>query len=296
MPINSFINYLAFEKRYSSHTVKAYQTDLNQFFIYLKGQYQLDNALEVGHFHIRSWIVSLMEAKITPKSINRKIATLNSYFKFLIRSGKLEKSPMSKIQAPKTAKKLPSVVSSDQMNLLLKVELDETNFKSFTDYLIIEILYQTGMRRAELINLKISDFSTSGNTLKVLGKRNKERLIPIQAELIYKLETYIQKREQISSAWKKDTNHLLISDTGKPLYDKYVYRVVHKYLSMVSTQQKKSPHMVRHSFATHLLENGADINAVKELLGHANLAATQIYTHNTIEKLKKTYKQAHPKA
>lgn len=296
MPISSFINYLTFEKRYSAHTIKAYQTDLDQFFIYLKVQYQLDNALEVGHFHLRSWIVSLMESKISPKSINRKIATLNTYFKFLIRSGKLEKSPMSKIQAPKTAKKLPTIITSDQMNLVLESELDEANFKSFTDYLIIEILYQTGMRRAELVNLKVSDFSKSGSTLKVLGKRNKERLIPIQGSLTEKIQAYIQKREEVLKENKLAINNLLVNESGLALYDKYVYRVVHKYLGMVCTQQKKSPHMVRHSFATHLLENGADINAVKELLGHASLAATQIYTHNTIEKLKKTYKQAHPKA
>ena len=296
MPTSSFINYLQFEKRYSPHTLKAYQTDLDQFFIYIKAQYQMDNALEVEHFHIRSWIVSLMEFEITPKSINRKIASLNSYFKFLIRTGKIEKTPMSKIQAPKTAKKLPGIISSVQMNVVLENDLDESNFKSFTDYLIVELLYQTGMRRAELINLKINDYSKSGNTIKVLGKRNKERLIPIQAQIIEKIEAYINKREKLLTTLGVENDNLLINENGLDLYDKYIYRVVHKYLSIVSTQQKKSPHMVRHSFATHLLENGADINAVKELLGHANLAATQIYTHNTIEKLKKTHKQAHPKA
>ncbi|MBT8194975.1 MAG: tyrosine-type recombinase/integrase [Bacteroidia bacterium] len=296
MPISSFINYLQFEKRYSPHTIKSYQTDLGQFFIYIKSQYQMEDGLEVGHFHIRSWIVSLMEAEISPKSINRKIATLNTYFKFLIREGKLEKSPMTKIQAPKTPKKLPSVVTTAQMNIVLEDQLDESDIKSFTDYLIIEILYQTGMRRAELVNLLVGGFSKTGSTLKVLGKRNKERLIPIQKQLVEKLELYLEKRNKILNKAGLNHSNLLINESGKPLYDKYIYRVVNKYLGAVSTQQKKSPHMVRHSFATHLLENGADINAVKELLGHANLAATQIYTHNTIEKLKRTYKQAHPKA
>lgn len=290
---DAFINYLRYEKRFSPHTVLAYSNDLEQFFLYLKNVYSLDDITQVNHSILRSWIVSLMENKISARSTNRKISTLKSFYKFLLREKIVDTNPMHKIQSPKNPKRLPVFVEKTKMDLLL----DETSFKNDLtgrrNLLILEMLYATGMRRAELVNLKESDINFSNSTLKVLGKRNKERIIPIAAHLKKLIKEYIDKKEQEISS---EENFLFATNKGKKIYPGLVYKIVNSSLKKVTTLGKKSPHVLRHTFATHLLNNGADLNAIKELLGHANLAATQIYTHNTIEKLKSVYLKAHPKA
>jgi len=284
-----FKKYIQFEKRFSTHTVVAYQNDLLQFSDYLSQAYKISNIAEVNHLIIRSWIVDLMNQKITPRSVNRKITTLKTFYKFLLRQKIVAENPMLKIQSPKTSKRLPVFVEKEKMDVLLdNVEFGE-DFSGQRNKLIIELFYSTGMRLSELINLKTADIDLYSNTLKVLGKRNKERIIPFSAELKKQIEKYM--------ALKVDTTneYLLSRESGKKLYEKFVYTIVKTYLSQVTTIDKKSPHVLRHTFATHMLNNGADLNAIKDLLGHANLSATQVYTHNTVEKLKNIHKQAHPK-
>jgi integrase/recombinase XerC len=291
--ITEFIQYLQYEKRYSTHTVQAYQSDLEQFFLFIELHYSDTPIAHIQHFHIRSWLASLKENDLESRSINRKISTLKSFYKFLLRKGEVSQSPMSKIISPKNAKRLPVFVNQSNMESLLdQVELP-TDYKGHLDRLILEILYQTGMRRAELLGIKLHDVDLYNHQIKVLGKGNKERIIPIARELQLLIESYIEMRNQLEHP---NETLLLLRENGKPLYPKYVYNVVSAYLGMSTTLDKKSPHVLRHTFATHLLNQGADLNAVKELLGHANLTATQIYTHNTIEKLKDIYKKAHPKA
>jgi len=287
-----FIAYIQFEKRYSPHTVIAYRNDLKQFFDYLRDQYQIDDIRIVDHSMIRSWLVQMMEKKITARSVNRKLTTLKTFYRFLIREGILEENPMRKIISPKTAKRLPVFVEKEKMDFLLdRVEFTE-GFAGVRDRLILEMFYATGMRLSELVNLKVTDIDFHKSNIKVLGKRNKERLIPFNKKLEGLIENYLRYKEEKFG----QTSDLFVTDNGKKIYPKKVYLIVHHYLGEVTTLVKKSPHILRHTFATHLLNNGAELNAVKELLGHANLSATQIYTHNTIEKLKAIYKQAHPKA
>ncbi|NVO01524.1 MAG: tyrosine-type recombinase/integrase [Bacteroidetes bacterium] len=289
-----FINYIKFEKRYSQHTVIAYQTDLAQFQIYLQAKYNIGGIENSDYSIIRSWMVSLMEAAVTPRTIRRKITVLNSFFKFIIKEGVISENPMAKVIVPKASKRLPVFVEQNKMDLLLD-EIDfGTGFNSYRDRIIIELLYYTGMRLSELVNLKEKDIDIYNNSIKVLGKRNKERIIPFGGVLKASLNNYIIEKEKVVSG--EIGNFFLISENGKKIYQKLVYRLVKHYISMVSTMDKKSPHVLRHSFATHLLNNGAELNAIKEILGHSNLSATQIYTHNSIEKLKTIYKQAHPKA
>lgn len=291
--MESFINYLNYEKRMSPLTVNAYSNDLQQFYLYLKNVYSITDIKDVTPSIIRSWIVSLMENKINASSVNRKISALKSYYKFLLREKILEENPMNKIQSPKNPKRLPVFVEESKMNALIENANFGCDFKGKRDLLIIEMLYCTGMRRSELVNLKESDVNFQKGTLKVVGKRNKERLIPITNELKTLIKDYIEtKRKVIESK----TSFLFLTEKGEPIYPGAVYRIVKKSLEQVTTLSKKSPHVLRHTFATHLLNNGADINAIKELLGHANLSATQVYTHNTIEKLKSVYSKAHPKA
>ncbi len=287
-----FIAYIQSEKRYSPHTVIAYRNDIDQFFDYLYIQYQIDDIREVNHSMIRSWLVQMMENKISARSVNRKLTTLKTFYRFLIREGILEENPMRKIISPKTARRLPVFVEKDKMDILLdQVEFTE-GFPGVRDRLILEMFYSTGMRLSELVNLKVSDIDFHKDTIKVLGKRNKERLIPFSKKLKGLIGNYIKcKEEQFGQ-----TADLFLTNSGKKIYPKMVYLIVRRYLGEVTTLVKKSPHILRHTFATHLLNNGAELNAVKELLGHSNLSATQIYTHNTIEKLKTIYKQAHPKA
>jgi integrase/recombinase XerC len=303
-----FIDYIQFEKRYSPHTVAAYRNDLEQFYAYLNRQYGVSDITAVGHTMIRSWLVVLMEEKITPRSIIRKISTLKSFYRFLLKEGVVPVSPMKKIIAPKTSKRLPVFVEKEKMEILLDQEEKKQDFPGFRDRIILELLYSTGMRLSELVNLKEDDVDFHHSNLKVIGKRNKERLIPFSSRLAGSIKKYLDLKKAYLSSLSTDsapvalrraefnTISLLVTDRGMPVYPKFVYLVVTRSLMSVTTLTKKSPHVLRHSFATHLLNNGAELNAVKELLGHANLSATQVYTHNTIEKLKKVYKQAHPKA
>lgn len=285
-----FLEYLQFEKRFSSHTLVAYQNDIEQFSVYLNTMYQITSIEEVNHTLIRSWIVEMMDQGISPRSVNRKITSLKTFYKFLLRQKWVHENPMLKIQSPKTSKRLPVFVEKEKMDVLLDHVAFGTDQKGLRDKLIIELFYSTGMRLSELIQLKEKDVDLYANQLKVLGKRNKERLIPITNELKQLLQQYLKERPAT------EEEVLLLSDRGKKLSEKFVYNLVKAYLSQVTTIDKKSPHVLRHTFATHMLNNGADLNAIKELLGHANLSATQVYTHNTVEKLKNVHKQAHPKA
>jgi integrase/recombinase XerC len=289
MQQEKFTNYLSSEKRFSVHTVTSYSNDINQFTLFLSEEFEIESDVsEVSFQIVRSWIASLLEKGVSPRSVNRKISTLKTYFKFLIREGVILESPMLKVVAPKSKKRLPLFIEEDQIESLLnKVEFDD-GFIGERDKLIIELFYVTGIRLSELINIKISDINFNNSLIKVLGKRNKERLIPLAPYVMNELESYIKRH-------KLDI-YLFTNLNGTKLYTKLVYRVVNKYIGKISSINKKSPHILRHTFATHMLNNGADINAIKELLGHANLSATQVYTHNTIEKLKSVYKQAHPRA
>lgn len=292
MLLDEFLKYLRLEKRYSQHTAKAYQTDLIQFQDYLSEFYE-SSLQQAKHPMVRSWLAQMLDYGIAPRSVARKITALKSFYKFLIKEERLKENPTLKIIPPKSSKKLPVFVEQSQMAILLDELTFEEGFNGVRDKLIIELFYSTGIRQSELINLRLKDVSLSSNTIKVLGKRNKERLIPFTIELRHKLEAYIKSRAELSI---KDTSYLLLTQKGKKLYPTLVYRQVNHYLSQVTSLDKKSPHVLRHTFATHMLNNGADLNAIKELLGHANLSATQVYTHNTIDKLKLVYNQAHPRA
>jgi len=286
---NKFITYLSSEKRFSEHTIKSYTTDLKQFTSFLSSEFQIiDEVYEISFQIIRTWIASLLEKGINPRSVNRKISTLKTYFKFLIREGELIENPMMKVVAPKSKKRLPVFIEEDQIASLLNEVQFEKGFIGQRNKLIIELFYVTGIRLSELINIKISDVDFNNQSIKVLGKRNKERIIPLSSTVINDLNLFIKSNKQ--------NKYLFTNLEGDKLYNKLVYRLVNKYIGEISSVNKKSPHILRHTFATHMLNNGADINAIKELLGHANLSATQVYTHNTIEKLKTVYKQAHPRA
>lgn len=294
MDITVFLKYLELEKRFSAHTTKAYQSDLLQFFAYLEETYSLTSIVEVRHFHIRAWIVELMQNKITPRSINRKLSTLKTYFKFLKRRKEIQENPMLKVIAPKVGKRLPVVVKEIELeNLFEKINFGE-GYAAVRDEMVMEMLYSTGMRRSELINLTPNDLDFFNNQVKVLGKGNKERLIPFAQPLANRLKNYLDIRNDEFALGV--TAPLFVTGKGVKMYPKLVYNLVKKYLSQITTVEQRSPHVLRHSFATHLSNNGADLNAIKELLGHSSLAATQVYTHNSIEKLKKVYQQAHPKA
>jgi integrase/recombinase XerC len=293
MFIERFIRYLQFEKRFSPNTVIAYKKDLYQFseFIASPGS----DLLEISHQQVRSWIVSLMDQGMEPKSINRKISSLRSFYKFLQREGLINSSPMIHVKAPKTPKRLPVIITEQKMDSLLDAkDVFSDDFEGIRNRLILELLYGTGMRLAELVGLSNDDVNIYESQIKVLGKRNKERIIPISKVLAKLIADYqVQKNNQ---KFNFKALSLIVTKEGKAAYPKFIYRIVHSILSFISTQDKKSPHILRHSFATTLLNRGADLNAIKELLGHSSLAATQVYTHNSVEKLKAVYKQAHPKA
>ena len=287
-----FLAYIQYEKRYSPNTVIAYQTDLDQFYDYLLLQYNITDIAGVSHPVIRSWLVHLMEHQVGPRSVNRKLTTLKSFYKFLLREGVLEENPMRKVTSLKISQRLPVFVEKDKMESLFDHIEFEEGFPGLRNKLILEMFYATGMRLSELVNLKETDIDFHHDTLKVLGKRNKERLIPFSKQFESQLKAYLVEKQNSFG----DNNDLFLTDGGCRIYLKLVYRIVTRYLGTVTTMEKKSPHVLRHTFATHLLNNGAELNAVKELLGHASLSATQVYTHNTIDKLKRIYKQAHPKA
>lgn len=289
----SFLQYLQAEKRYSQHTVRSYRNDLDQFFLWLKSQDISFNSDEVSATDIRGWVINLVESGYSPVSVHRKASALRAFYKYLLRQGVVRVSPMDKVVIPKRAKTLPVFVEEDALGRLLDEFSFRDDFSGIRDRTVVEMLYLTGMRRAELIGLRDGDVDLEAGTVKVLGKRNKERIIPLVASFIKSLELYLKVRgeEGINS-----TERFFVTDKGNKMYDKSVYNIVNRYLSMVTTIEKKSPHVLRHTFATHMLNHGADLNSIKELLGHANLSATQVYTHNTFEQLKKVYKQAHPRA
>ncbi|AMR31733.1 integrase [Mucilaginibacter sp. PAMC 26640] len=301
MFLGKFIQYIQYEKRYSPHTVSAYQSDLEQFLTFLNPPHAapaVTHPSEITHHDIRSWMVS--DEKLAPRSVNRKLATLRKYFKFLLQEGDIQINPTSRLTALKAPKNLPTVVESQKLTAMLDGRMDKTdepvfadNFEGIRDKTVIEMLFGTGMRLAEIIGLKETDVDFYEKTIKVLGKRNKQRIIPLNNELVLLLKDYLEAKK--CENFHNNSLTLIVTSKGADGYPKLVYLIVQKYLSNISTQEKRSPHVLRHTFATSLLNNGADLNAIKELLGHANLSATQIYTHNSVERLKSIYKQAHPK-
>ncbi|MBN1789498.1 MAG: tyrosine-type recombinase/integrase [Bacteroidales bacterium] len=288
-----FLQYIQFIKHYSPHTVDAYRKDLEQFFIYCSADSNSEES-SVDHHLIRGWIVDLMESGHSARTTNRKISALKTYFRFLLKEGIITSNPIARVLTPKSGKKLPVFVNEKQMETLLDDISFGDDFDGFLNRMIIETFYNTGTRRSELINMRISDVDLQQQQIKVLGKRNKERIIPLSRSYCEVLGKYMLERETEHPS--PDEDWLFLTHAGKKIYPRMVHRIVTKFLSMVTTADKKSPHVLRHTFATHLLNQGADLNAIKELLGHANLSATEVYTHNTFEKLKSVYKQAHPRA
>jgi integrase/recombinase XerC len=292
--IDQFLRYLQFEKRLSKHTLLAYHEDLDQFFQYLNLEYDGHAVQAAKATMIRSWLAGLRDQQYHAKSLVRKISALKSFYKYQLRMGYLDTSPMAQIVSPKLGKRLPSFVREAEMKPLLDRSIYPEGWRGETAFLLVSLFYQTGMRLSELVELKESQLSLSQLQVKVLGKGNKERVIPIQDSLANQISFYVQEKRRLFE--QPDTTYVLIGEKGRKLYPRFAYQVVHDYLSQVTTLQQRSPHILRHSFATHLTNQGADLNAIKELLGHSSLAATQVYTHNSIEKLKDAYKKAHPKA
>ena len=290
--VNEFIAYLQNDKRYAGHTLISYKNDLEQYhaFCLENGKDDMDLYFRT----IRNWVVHLMENEYAPKSIHRKLSSLRSYCKYLIKNGELDADPVEKVLKPKLSKRIPQFIDEKGINSLLDNYEFGNDFEGFRNRLMINLFYQTGIRRSELTGLKTSSLDLEQKTIKVLGKRNKERIIPIGNEIAAVLKEYLEERNKMFGHLSEKI--LFLTKKGKPVYDKLVYRIVNRYISMISTLDKTSPHILRHTFATHMLNRGADLNAIKELLGHANLSATQVYTHNTFEKLKSIYNQAHPRA
>lgn len=292
--MEEFLDFLRYEKRFSPHTVTSYQTDLTQFASYLEAEYELNDSRQATHPLIRGWIVQLMSQNLDPRTVNRKVACLRSYFKFLLRTHAIEANPMLRVKAPKMAKKLPEFVPEEALNRLLNNFTFEEGFAGVRDQLILEMLYGTGIRLSELISITEADVDVAGHTVRVTGKGNKQRLVPLNPSLLGVLANYRTAR---LAEFGPQGGPLLRTDKGQPLYEKLVYRTVKRYLSQISTSAAhQHPHSLRHAFATHLLGKGADLNAIKELLGHASLAATQVYTHLSVDRLKSVFDQAHPRA
>jgi integrase/recombinase XerC len=294
--MEEFLVFLRYEKRLSPNTVTAYQVDLNQFAHYLREEYELTEPAQATHSLIRGWVVNLMEQHLDPRTVNRKVACLRSYYKFLLRAHLIESNPMLRVKAPKMAKKLPEFVPEESLNRMLNSFEFEASFAGQRDQLVLEMLYGTGIRLSELLGITENDVDASARTVRVTGKGNKQRIVPLNPSLLLVLEKYRASR-LAEFGPNEGGSPLLRTDKGEPLYEKLVYRTVKKYLSQVSTSTAhQHPHALRHAFATHLLGKGADLNAIKELLGHASLAATQVYTHLSVDRLKSVFEQAHPRA
>jgi integrase/recombinase XerC len=291
--VNAFLDHIKFEKRFSVHTLRAYGDDLRVFWDFLAAQFEVRDPQSISPAMVRSWMASMTLIKMQPKSINRKISSLKSYFKFCLQQGIIASNPAKSVQVLKSRKRLPAYVEEDSMEKLLRNTPFPDDRTGITEYLIVSLLYHTGMRVSELVNLKMSQVDIPRSQIKVLGKGNKERIIPIGKELVEKIGEYLQKRNENPDEIFADA--LVLTGKGKAFSSRQIYDIVKKHLSTVTTAEKKSPHVLRHSFATHLTGNGAELNAVKELLGHSSLAATQVYTHNSIERLRDIHKKAHPK-
>ncbi|MGQ9620648.1 MAG: tyrosine-type recombinase/integrase [Bacteroidales bacterium] len=290
----SFLKYLETEKRYSPHTILSYENDLNMFLTFLESAGHSGDLVQVTSHDVRAWIVNMMDKKFSAVSVHRKISCLRGFYRYLLKKGITDRNPLDRVIVPKRKKVLPVFVDEKALqNLLDRFDFGD-DFRGMRNRTLIEMLYTTGMRRAELTGLTCSDIDLVNYTVKVTGKRNKQRIIPLLRSFSDKLGEYIRKREE--KFGREYGGWLFLTDSGKKMYDKCVYNIVKSYLALVTTIEKKSPHVLRHTFATHMLNRGADLNAIKEFLGHANLSATQIYTHNTFEKLKEIYKRAHPRA
>jgi len=289
----AFSDYLMLEKKYSPHTVTAYLNDIIFFELFNKSRFEQENIEQVNYSQIRSWIVSLVDQNISNVSVNRKMASLKAYYKFLLKTKQIELNPMLKHKALKTPKIVQIPFSEKELTDLIEQVSDPVGFEEIRDKLIVEMFYATGIRRAELINLKINNVDLSSSVIKVLGKRNKERIVPVLPVLLRQFDSYLNERALVENI--VDGDYFFISKKGLKLSESFVYRLINSYFSRVSEKVKKSPHVLRHTFATHLLNNGADLNSVKELLGHSSLASTQVYTHNSLAELKKVYSDAHPR-
>jgi integrase/recombinase XerC len=292
--IEAFTEYLIREKNYSALTVKAYKADLEAFSYFIKTEYDTNNIDDVNYSQVRSWIVSLVESRISNRSINRKTSSLNSYYKFLIKTESITVNPLTKHKALKTSNKIQIPFSENELQTVISEMEKETDFKGVRNRFIVELFYATGIRRIELVQIKLSNLDLNNKTLKVLGKRNKERFIPLIDSVVQTAKQYLDHRNNLKIISDKET--LLLTKKGIKIYENLVYRIINDYFSKASSKVKRSPHILRHSFATHLLNQGANLNAVKELLGHTSLAATQVYTHNSIAELKKVYSKAHPRS
>ena len=290
---NKFYDYLLLEKNYSQHTVTAYINDIGFFESFLSNEFEDDNLLLINYNQIRSWIVSLSDDGISNASINRKVSSLKSFYKFLLKTKQIDTSPLLKHKALKAPKKIQIPFSEKELDMVLNQIIYKEGFEGVRDKLIVDLFYTTGIRRTELINLKIQNVDLSNKTIKVIGKRNKERIIPILTIIEEQIKKYLSERSSIQEV--KESDYFFLLSNGVKLNDSFVYRLINYYFSNVSEKVKKSPHILRHTFATHLLNNGADINSVKELLGHSSLASTQVYTHNSLAELQKVYNSAHPR-
>jgi len=293
MSIKSFIDYLQLEKKYSLNTVKAYENDIKSFSEFNKKEFGQSSLNKANYSQIRSWIVKLVESKISNRSINRKISSLNTYYKFLLKIEEIKTNPLNNHKALKTKKTIQLPFSEKEVINALDINNFKDSYEGKRDRLIIEMLYSTGIRRIELVGIKLKDLDFSSSRIKVLGKRNKERFIPMLESTILLVKEYLDYRAELNRI--KDKDFLFLTSKGEKIYENLVYRITNKYFDYVSSKVKKSPHILRHSFATHLLNNGADLNAVKDLLGHSSLAATQVYTNRSIEEIKKVYSNTHPR-
>lgn len=292
--LTQFLKYLQVERNYSVQTIRAYGDDLRQFFSFCGIEPSYEEVAQINHRTIRAWLSHLLNTKHSARTVNRKLSSLRSFYRFLILKGVVQKNPMSKVMAPKMSQRMPYFLTTAETDQLLDhIEFPE-GFFGLRDLLVVELFYFTGVRVSELANVKVTDFNLKASTVKIFGKGSKERLVPLHPELISLLTQYIEQRNELLPS--NQMPNLIVSNLGKAAYPQLLYRIVNKYLSMVTSLEKKSPHVLRHTFATHLLNQGADINAIKELLGHASLSATQVYTHTSVEKLRNAYKQAHPRA